>query len=1059
GYRQGAMLDDAFDDAGRAGDAGADAADAATARRARRASAPRLDASAGELSRVMRAAAQQQHLHMLSFLDEVIEAQADLRERLDEVDTRDDDAETRAVARANDAHAAADARIEVRIAAALRQAQAGPAAAAAAAAAALEARLARVEQQLSVVINSIKAGKKTRNKILQRSAALLQRLNPRERQAARISLLQRMFRARRVRRQADARACPGSPPRGVADGAPTPDATAAQAVIHKPPTPEPPTPEPLTPEAPTQPTPRREEPAALPTPPNAAAPSVTPPDTAPPPTPRSTFAEAAGRSDESTASSRMPSPRVPPPRVPSPRYAPVYAAPVAAQSSQSLDSGDDGLDLSDLADDGAVEARLTDLERSLTRRADAVEERCAELLAQQHRNAVAAESDRAQLAEARRAVDGVEGLVVPAARQAALEAAAEAVAAAMAAHAEAQAANAAGCDTHALRRDVDAVTRFADDLQKRAEVALAAANADAARLRRRAAGEAAAQARCTNALHRLRDAAAQARAQDLQARAQDLGDDEGSEEPDFVRELDAAAAAVLQGAALLPPVAAGHAPADRGPLPEPLLEGLAWLAAALDAAIDSHALRRLPFTRQGADFHAQTIAAGDARGKGEAAHGGNEDVDDDGWPDGEHWAAAAARVLEAVVPWLDRHASATRGALATLRLRREFDGLPAASDGTARFTIDGAALPGDGAPGATPPVDAAPDAAADAADDFGRAWRSCEVSSQRARSSTCADLSAPSQLAKLLGGQQETLDQYKDEIRAARGGAAEAGRRVARLDAAISAMVGQMRAGFATREEVAVVAKSVGAVGGLAAAQVDLARRADDAAAEIARLDGHASALADGVNAVEPRYARLEALLATKASGDDVRALWDRVGEPLKDDASSATLTVTKCLACDRPLPGALAPAAGPRHYGAHVTAHAIIREHRGGPLADGSETPGDYNLHLAHLLPHGAKHASPGTRHAPQHALDHFPGPEHGPGHALLGLVVAASHSPERDAAPAHSRRGSGADTEKLPGAETSPGRLAPLSQRRAFPDHRLVDRAPPAKAQKPKVEIYFRS
>lgn len=498
-------------------------------------------------------------------------------------------------------------------------------------------------------------------------------------------------------------------------------------------------------------------------------------------------------------------------------------------------------DLDEMMDDGTTTAKLLELEQVMKRRLEDLEQRAGELSRGQAAVASAVERSRV---ETRDCLGDIPEVVVPIATKTTQDILAR----------ELQKNFDGGTSTLELRRDLNALTRFADEMQKRCEQALLAADAAEAMARKQRVEEKAARHRCLSTLHSIVDAAAARRAGALRG---DSGSNADEGDQQYLDRVEAVANAALEALARLED--------DDAELPHSTTLALRVVASMLDGGLDSPGLAGVAFTTEPFD---STIV--------------NKSRPWTSWRD-----AIRRRLLPGVVALLDRHCSTTLAHLDVVRLRAEFNCLPRADDDgeeSSRFALDA-------------------DDASLAVDD---PWRISERTSACLRGSGIELLAHPSDLAEALRSLRERLEAHGTQVAAARGMAKDSQRHAASLDRAVHELVLQMQQGFASRQDVAQVEEALAQLGErLRVAKSDLE-------SQRAHSNEYADQLAMLTNklrtASTPDYAGIDKLLARKADVDDILDLKDRLQDALQDQQRNDQPSVdfgafvTKCLACNRPF-------------------------------------------------------------------------------------------------------------------------------------------------------------
>lgn len=488
-------------------------------------------------------------------------------------------------------------------------------------------------------------------------------------------------------------------------------------------------------------------------------------------------------------------------------------------------------DLSDLMDDGKTAAKLIDLEDTMMRRLGALEKRAADLAnsrAGMFSNLEYAKRDEPP------AINFNE-IIVPIAEKTAHEVVTREIAKTAG----------EGTSMFELRRDINAVSRFADELQDRCEAAFLAANAYKATAKKKKEDEAAARRRCRDILLSFRDAAA-ARRRVVPEDAVDVNSDVNY----FVEYVDSVATTALEAMAQLRMDFGDGEEVDD--LPPSFLLSLRVFSSLLDTGLD-----------EGSPTESLSFSS----------------ISEETWND------AIKRGLPAVTELLDRHSSTAQTQLDIVRLRAEFHRLPDSE----KFSLKDDPIPLMNM--ATP-------------------WRLSERTSEILRGFSRADfVASPGDLGECLRKALDQLYRHDVVLNEARGIATLAQRHATSLDSAMQELVAQMQHGFASRQDFAIVEKSLARLGDkLKSATSDIQKHTSIEFAE--KLKALQNQLRETA-ARSPDYCRIEQLLATKATVDDIKKLKGRLDnvvdaqdQQLIDQSSSDVFgtLISKCLACNRPF-------------------------------------------------------------------------------------------------------------------------------------------------------------
>lgn len=429
-----------------------------------------------------------------------------------------------------------------------------------------------------------------------------------------------------------------------------------------------------------------------------------------------------------------------------------------------------------------------------------------------------------------------------------------------------------GASTLELRRDLNAVTRFADELQTRCEKAILESDAIRAIARKTRAEEGTARLQCVAVLYSMRDAVAARRTAIVNE-----NDESGFEREaaSFFRYVEYVSNAALDEMANLSTDFGGDEEID--PLTPSTLLILRVFASVLDVGLGLPQLKEIPFLQQHADYHAVKIA-----GRAECDLTGIDDVP-------RMWHDALKLGLLGVTGLLDRHSSPTLTLLDVVRLRAEFNCLPKVpmEEGErSRFALEGN------------------DISWTAEDQ----WRLSERTSEILRGSGVNPCAHPGDLSKCLRSIQGKVSEQNAELMIARAMAKDSQRRALSLDSAIEELVAQMQQGFASRGDLVAVERSLGQLGErLRSAKSDL----ESQRANTKEYADHLAALSEQLREAAsrtPDYSRIDSLLSRKADVDAIQGLLEDVNalHVLQQQSNQSSTEngafVTKCLACNRPF-------------------------------------------------------------------------------------------------------------------------------------------------------------
>lgn len=427
-----------------------------------------------------------------------------------------------------------------------------------------------------------------------------------------------------------------------------------------------------------------------------------------------------------------------------------------------------------------------------------------------------------------------------------------------------------GASALELRRDLNAVTRFADELQRRCEKAILEADAIKAIARKTRAEEDTARLRCVAVLYSMRDAVAARRTAIVNEKDES---DVEQEAASFFRYVEYVSNAALDEMASLPTSLGDDEEIE--PLTPSTLLILRVFASLLDVGLGYPQLKEIQFLQQHADYHAVKIAGG-VKGDQTAF---------DGVP--RTWHDAIKLGLSGVTGLLDRHSSPTLTLLDVVRLRAEFNCLPRVSaDEHSRFALEGN------------------DVSWVAEDQ----WRLSERTSEILRGSGVNLFAHPGDLSQCLRSVQSKFSEQNAELVITRAMAKDSQRRAASSDSAIEELVTQMQQGFASRGDLVAVERSLSQLGErLRSTKSDL----ENQRANTKGYADHFAALAEQLREATtrtPDYSRIEALLARKADVDSIQGLLEDVNaiHELQQQSNQSSTDmgafVTKCLACNRPF-------------------------------------------------------------------------------------------------------------------------------------------------------------
>ena len=523
-------------------------------------------------------------------------------------------------------------------------------------------------------------------------------------------------------------------------------------------------------------------------------------------------------------------------------------------------------DLHDMLDDGSTAEKLMQVEEEFKKRIAALEAQCQAMTRQQDHFKSGLQnidgSTRTQLA-------GIPGIVIPIAQKMTEETL------------ESYCAKnfKGGTSALELRRDLNVLTHFADELQKEQrtfeEDLKSRPDPITAIALKEVQDDDHARTACVRALRELTDALAARRSQNLISsnnnEPQDEPKSDDSDDPSMLLEaIDVAACGALHA---LENDDTAPGTKEKRPLPPAASVELRVLTALLDSAGD-YALETVMPTSS-AVGHAASIA-------------------NVGTIEQKTWAEALGALLEAIRDLLDKHASPTRTDLDILRLRAELNGLPNAILGRqSRFALG------------------------DHDGDDDSKWRESELVSRILRRRVPKGeakllYSRWSDLAVNLDRLNHRVEVTETESSGTRKMATAARRHVQTLDDAVGEVVVQMKQGFASQADVRQVHSALAQLGArLKSTKDDLETTSKALASEYAEK---VKSLADGLAAKGGSldYSRLEALLKRKADVGDIESLRGQLDQyhggggfmgAAGGGGMGGPVFFTKCLACNRPLP------------------------------------------------------------------------------------------------------------------------------------------------------------